>query len=215
MKYFARTDVVRMTTYRRIWLIALLLSVVVADGFRGVPAASRERFLVGQLLVATPDMKDPRFAETVIYMVKHDDDGAFGLIINKPIAKGSFEDLLKGFGLDSKGAKGETVVHYGGPVSTSQGFILHSDESLLESSTKVKDGIAMTADAKMAQAMAQGKGPRQALLMLGYAGWAPGQLEMEIRANSWFTIIADKTLVFGKDPDKKWRQALDKRQIPL
>jgi putative transcriptional regulator len=148
-------------------------------------------------------------------MVKHDDDGAFGLIINKPIAKGSFADLLKGFGMDGKGAKGEAVVHYGGPVNVSQGFILHSDEMLLESSTKVKDGIAMTADAKMVQAMAQDKGPRQALLMLGYAGWGPGQLEMEISANSWFTITSDKMLVFGKDPDKKWRQALDKRQIPL
>ena len=213
--HFAQTAVARLTTHRPIWPIALVLSVVVASGARSVCAATYERFLAGQLLVATPDMKDPRFAETVIYMVKHNDEGAFGLIVNKPMVKGSFEDLLKGFGMDTKGAKGEAVVYYGGPVSVSQGFILHSDESLLESSTKVKDGIAMTADAKMVQAMAQGKGPRQALLMLGYAGWGPGQLEMEIRANSWFTINGDKMLVFGKDADKKWRQALDKRQIPL
>jgi putative transcriptional regulator len=209
------TAVARAGRNQPIWLIVLLLFVVVAGEDRIVPAASHEPFLVGQLLIATPEMQDPRFAEAVIYMVKHDDNGAFGLIINKPIAKGSFADLLKGFGMDSKGAKGEAVVHYGGPVNTSQGFILHSDDLLLESSTKVKDGIAMTADAKMVQAMAQGKGPRQSLLMLGYAGWGPRQLEMEISANSWFTINGDKTLVFGKDPDKKWRQAMDKRQIPL
>jgi putative transcriptional regulator len=86
---------------------------------------------------------------------------------------------------------------------------------VLDSSTKVKDGIAVTADAKMVQALALGTGPRQSLLIMGYAGWAPGQLEMEIKANSWFTISADKSLVFANDAEKKWRRAMDKRQIPL
>jgi len=181
----------------------------------GAPATAGERSLAGELLVATNEMADPRFDETVIYLVKHNDDGAFGLVINKPVAKVSFDEILKGFDLDSKDAKGEIVVHYGGPVGSEQGFVLHSDEMLLDSSTRVKDGIAMTADAKMLQALAFGTGPRQALLILGYAGWAPGQLERELKTNSWFTISADKSLIFGKDPETKWRRAMDKRRIPL
>lgn len=178
-------------------------------------AAEQERYLTGQLLVATPEMQDPRFVETVIYMVKHDATGAFGLVINRPLAKGPIEDLLKGFGVGGEGAKGEIVIHYGGPVSPRQGFVLHSDDFLLDTSTVVKDGIAMTADTKLIQAISRGQGPRQSLLMLGYAGWAPGQLEGEIQAGSWFTVLADKALIFGQDPDRKWRQAMDRRKIEL
>ena len=194
---------------------AARLAVVIAIVLHGATAAAGERFLTGQLLVASNEMKDPRFAETVIYLVKHSDEGAFGLVVNKPVTKGPVSEILKGFGIDGKGAKGEIMVHYGGPVGRDQGFVLHSDEMILTSSAKVKDGIAMTADAKMIQAMAQGKGPRQALLIMGYAGWAPGQLESELRANSWFSVGADKSLVFGNDAEKKWRQAMDKRPISL
>jgi len=194
------------------WLARLVVIAIVTYSATAIPA---ERFFAGQLLVASNEMNDPRFAESVIYMVKHDDAGAFGLVINKPVGKASFEELLKGFGIESKGAKGEITVYYGGPVGRQQGFVLHSDEMILDSSTKVKNGVAMTADAKMIQAMAQGKGPRQALLILGYAGWAAGQLEMELKANSWFVIGADRSFVLGAEPDRKWRRALDKRQIPL
>jgi len=171
--------------------------------------------LTGKLLVATPEMGDPRFAESVIYIVKHNREGAFGLIINRPIAKGPIADLLKGFGEESEDAKGEIVLHYGGPVGQNQGFVLHTDDVLLEDSTKVKDGIAMTSNTKLIDAIAHGKGPRQYLFLLGYAGWAPGQLEAEIQAAAWFVVPNDNSLVFGQDAEKKWHQALDKRQIPL
>ena len=190
--------------------VSLLCAVVILTS-----AAAPSEYLAGQLLVATPDMRDPRFVETVIYMVKHSADGAMGIVINRPIGKGPIEDLLKGVGADSKGAKGEIVIHYGGPVSPEAGFILHSDEVLLDNSTKVKDGIAMTSDVKLIEAISRGKGPRQSLLALGYAGWAPGQLEEELKANAWFVVSADKAFLFGKDAEKKWRQALDKRKIPL
>ncbi len=196
-------------------LYGLMIVAVACAGIDITAAADQDRFITGQLLVATPEMKDPRFAETVIYMVKHDADGAFGLVINRPMAKGSFEDLLKGFGTEINDAKGEVVIHYGGPVGMQQGFVLHSDDITIESSMKVANGIAMTADVKMIEAMARGKGPRQSLVMLGYAGWAPGQLEMELKADSWFVIPGDKSLVFDKDADEKWREAMDKRQIPL
>jgi putative transcriptional regulator len=196
-------------------LYALIIVAVAGAGIDIAAAADQDGFITGQLLVATPEMKDPRFAEAVIYMVKHDADGAFGLVINRPMAKGPFEDLLKGFGAEIEGAQGEVLIHYGGPVSMQQGFVLHSDDIMIESSMKVVNGIAMTADVKMIEAMARGKGPSQSLVMLGYAGWAPGQLEMEVKADSWFVIPGDKSLVFGEDADKKWRAAMDKRQIPL
>jgi putative transcriptional regulator len=181
----------------------------------GVIADETSDTLSGQLLVASPEMKDPRFVETVIYMVKHNAEGALGLVINRPLAKGPMQDLLKGLGSEITGAKGEIVLHYGGPVSPAAGFILHTDDVLLDDSTKVKDGLAVTSDVKLLEAMSRGKGPRQALVIMGYAGWAPGQLEAELKAEAWFVAPADKALVFGKDPEKKWRQALDKRQIPL
>ena len=197
--------------WRNAALIALVVTSLVSDG----TATAIERSLAGQLLVATAEMKDPRFAESIIYLVKHSDQGAFGLIINKPITKGTFSEVLKGFGIQNQNVIGEIDVHYGGPVSRQQGFLLHSDEITLDSSTKMNDGFAVTADVEIVQMLALGTGPRQALLIMGYSGWGPGQLEMEIKANSWFTISPDKSLVFGKDPEKKWRRAMDKRQIPL
>ena len=193
---------------------ARILLIIASISYAGTAMAA-EPFLAGQLLVATGEMKDPRFAESIIYLVKHSDEGAFGLIINKPVTKVSFGEVLQAFGVDGKSAKGDIFVHYGGPVSRDQGFVLHSDEIILDTSTKVKDGIAVTADVKIVQMLASGTGPRQALLIMGYSGWGPGQLEMEIKANSWFTIGADKSLIFGKEADKKWRRAMDKRQIPL
>jgi putative transcriptional regulator len=196
-------------------LCALIATVAALARIDNISAVESERYLAGELLVAMPEMNDPRFAETIIYMVRHDQDGAFGLVVNRPLAKGPYVDLLKSFGGDIKDAEGELVIHYGGPVGANQGFVLHSDDVMLESSTKVANGIAVTADVKMIEAMARGKGPRESLVIFGYAGWAPGQLEMELQGNSWFVIAGDKALIFGKDADKKWRQAIDKRQIPL
>jgi putative transcriptional regulator len=200
----------------RPWRIAILCLIFGALGSSyNVRAAERESFLTGQLLVATPDIQDPRFAESVIYMVKHDAEGAMGLIINKPITKGQIDDLLKSSGRKTQGSQKNIVIHYGGPVGQHQGFVLHTDDYSIDSTTKVSNGIAMTADVKMLEALAGGKGPRQSLFILGYAGWAPGQLEAELKTNSWFILPGDKVLIFGADADKKWRQAMDKRQIPL
>jgi putative transcriptional regulator len=205
----------RKLTHLRIRVLTIFLfcalSILRVVAEAGEPSDN----LTGQLLVATPEMRDPRFAETVIYMLWHNAEGAFGLVINRPLAKGPLEDLLKGFGIDNPEAKGEIIVHYGGPVSPRAGFVLHSDDVLLADSTKVANGIAMTADASLLEAMARGKGPRQSLFMLGYAGWARGQLEGEIMAGSWFVVPGDSALIFGKDASQKWQQAIDKRKIPL
>jgi putative transcriptional regulator len=194
-----------------------ILSILLALGLPLIAAKAAERSedLTGQLLVATPEMRDPRFVETVIYIVKHDAAGTFGLVINRPLAKGPIEDLLKSFGVDSAGAKGEIIIHYGGPVSPDAGFVLHSDDVLVEESAKVANGIAMTSDPKLMEAMARGKGPRQSLFIIGYAGWARGQLEGELMAGSWIVVSGDKALIFGQDAGRKWQQAMDRRKIPL
>jgi putative transcriptional regulator len=200
---------------RRNGLLSIFMLCALTIPLIATNAAEQSDYITGQLLVATPEMRDPRFIETVIYMVKHDAEGALGLVINRPVAKGPIEDLLKGFGIESSGATGEIIVHYGGPVSPRAGFVLHSDDVLLENSTKVADGIAMTADPKLIEAISQGKGPHRSLFMLGYAGWAPGQLEAELQAGSWFVVSGDKALIFDKDADAKWSRAMDKRKIPL
>jgi len=197
-----------------VWLIALAL-ITFSPWAHSRARADENESLVGKLLVAGEAMQDPRFIESVIYVIKDDQEGTMGFIINRPIAQGSIDDLLKGFGVEAKGSNREIVIHYGGPVSSRQGFLLHSDDVTLENSMKAKDGIAATSDIKMIEAIAMGNGPRQYLFMLGCAGWAPGQLENEIKLDSWFVVAADKSLIFGKDADKKWRQAMDKRQIRL
>ncbi|HEY7217923.1 MAG TPA: YqgE/AlgH family protein [Candidatus Binatia bacterium] len=197
------------------WISATVLFACLLSLWHAVLGAEVEQDFTGQLLVATEEMKDPRFLETVIYIVKHGAEGTLGLVINRPLATGPIDDLLKGFGGEPKGSKREVLIYYGGPVSSLQGFVLHSDDVELDSSTKVRDGIAMTSDIKMIEAIASGQGPKESLIMLGYVGWAPGQLEGEIKDGAWFVIPSDKALVFGKDAEKKWRRAMDRRQTPL
>ena len=200
-----------LTRKARLLTVILLIGMVVSP----IPlAADYGKSLAGRLLVATPEMGDPRFVQAVIYIVKHDATGAMGLVINRPMARGPIGDLLKGFGVESE-AKQQIILHYGGPVEPGRGFVLHSDDYLLGSSTIVKDGIAMTTDIELVRAISIGKGPKQSLFMLGYTGWAPGQLEAEIKADGWFTIDTDRDFIFDGDPKKKWQQAMDRRQIPL
>lgn len=180
-----------------------------------IDAGQATEFSAGQLLVATAEMRDPRFFETVIYMVEHTSDGAWGLVINRPMAKGPIKDLLQGFGIESDDVEGEIIIHYGGPVSPDAGRVLHSDDVILEDSERIKDGFAVSGNAKLIEAIGRGKGPRDSLVVLGYAGWAPGQLEGELEVNAWHVVPADKELVFGKEPEKKWRKANDRRRIPL
>jgi putative transcriptional regulator len=178
-------------------------------------ATEQENFLTGRLLVALPNMKDPRFSESVIYIAKHDREGAFGLVINRVLTTAPIEEVLAGFGADEKGGKGEIAIHYGGPVSPRQGFVLHSDDVVRETSTKVDNGMAITSDATIIRDISLGKGPRQFLLIVGYAGWAPGQLEQELQNKAWFSIPADNEIIFSKQTEKKWQRAMDKRQVPL
>jgi putative transcriptional regulator len=165
--------------------------------------------LVGQLLIAMPDMGDPRFDGSVIYICAHSDEGAMGLIVNKPQPKLRLLNLLKQLEIEVEGSVRETKVHYGGPVETVRGFVLHTDDYRSEGGTlDVADHICMTATVDILKDIGRGKGPDTALLALGYAGWGAGQLEGEIAQNGWLTCDAAQDIIFGTDNAAKWTQAL-------
>jgi putative transcriptional regulator len=171
--------------------------------------------LSGQLLVAMPQMSDPRFARSVVYLCAHSADGAMGLVVNRLIDSLSFGSLLAQLGVDADGAPADMPVHFGGPVESSRGFVLHTSDYHQDSTLVIDDEIALTATVDVLKAIARGTGPRRRVLALGYAGWAPGQLDAEIQANGWLLMPADLDLVFGRDNATKWEQAIAKIGIDL
>ena len=165
--------------------------------------------LTGQLLIAMPGMGDPRFEKSVILICAHSDDGAMGLIINKPARKVSFADLLKQLGIDTDDPARGPAICFGGPVEHGRGFVLHSmDYGTSETTMQVPGGFGMTATLDILEDIATGDGPERAILALGYAGWAPGQLEAELAQNGWLTCDANADLVFSAENPGKWAAAL-------
>ncbi len=168
------------------------------------------QYLAGQLIIAMPSMRDPRFEKTVIYMCAHNEDGAMGLVVNRALESLTFPDMLEQLGIDHDGAGDKINVHFGGPVESRRGFVLHSRDYLQEATMVVDHDVALTATIDILKAIAGGQGPRQSLLALGYAGWGPGQLDTEIKSNGWLHVAADSDLVFGPNQDAKWQRAMDK-----
>ncbi|MEK9692230.1 MAG: YqgE/AlgH family protein [Rhodospirillaceae bacterium] len=166
-------------------------------------------YLTGQLLVAMPHMEDQRFARSVVYICAHTDDGAMGLILNKLAEAINFSDLLEQLNLPVATVSDKTRVHFGGPVETGRGFVLHSDDFTQDASLLIENGVALTATVDILSAISKGNGPRNYLLALGYAGWAPGQLDSEIQANGWLIAPADTDILFGSKIENKWNTALN------
>ncbi len=195
---------------------ALLLLGVIGSSSGQSAAEEADGYLTGQLLVASPAMRDPRFVQAVIYMIAHNKEGAMGLVVNRPLARGPIWDLLKSLGVEDVEGEDtgvETILYYGGPVESDKGFILHTSDYALKGTQIVDDGIAVTTDIEILRALARGKGPRRSLMIMGYAGWAPGQLEAEMRRDDWFSIPAEQSLIFDEDSKSKWRRASDRRRI--
>ncbi|MDZ7907805.1 MAG: YqgE/AlgH family protein [Gemmobacter sp.] len=165
--------------------------------------------LAGSILISMPGMGDPRFDRSVILICAHSAEGAMGIIVNKPSAELDFAGLLDHLDI-SRGAEGRDIrVHMGGPVERGRGFVLHSADYRASGGTmEVEGGYAMTATLDILQELAQGGGPRDALLALGYAGWGPGQLEDEIGRNVWLTAEPGPGLIFSPDDAGKWSAAL-------
>lgn len=166
--------------------------------------------LAGQCLIAMPQMSDPRFTRTVIYMVAHTEDGAMGLVVNRLLESITFPDLLEQLGVATSSATREIRIHFGGPVETGRGFVLHSTDYCQDATLQVDDLISLTATVDILRDIADGDGPRRCLLALGYSGWGPGQLEQEIQNNGWLNVTADEELVFGPDLDHRWERAVAK-----
>ena len=173
-------------------------------------ATNFDSFLVGQLLVAMPGMRDPRFAKTVVYMCAHSLEGAMGLVINRALESLTFGDLLEQMGITQPPAEQAINIHFGGPVETGRGFVLHSPDYKQEGTLMVADEVSLTATVDILRAIAAGQGPRRHLLALGYAGWGPGQLDGEIRANGWLHVAADEALLFDRNLNSKWERAMTK-----
>jgi putative transcriptional regulator len=184
---------------------------------------SARGYLDGQMLIAMPTMGDERFTRSVIYVCAHSSEGAMGIVVNQPAQNIRFPDLLVQLEVIPAKERIELPVRAdavkvlkGGPVETGRGFVLHSADFFIENSTlPIDEGICLTATLDILKAIARGSGPASAVLALGYAGWAPGQLEQEIQQNGWLHCPADPELIFGADIEGKYERALRKIGIDL
>jgi putative transcriptional regulator len=171
--------------------------------------------LAGQLLVAMPQMQDHRFQRSVIYLCAHNDEGAMGLVVNKLIGTLTLTELLDQLSIPHDAVSGSPRVHFGGPVESGRGFVLHSSDYVEEGSLVVGNDMALTATLDILRAIGRGEGPRKSLLALGYAGWGAGQLDHELQQNGWLHAPADEEIVFGRDLEKKWLRSMAKLGVDL
>ncbi len=196
-------------------LLAVLLGLTPGTPGRAAPTlGDGGGSLAGRLLVASENMGDPRFRNTVILMVEHNAGGAMGLIVNVPLGAIPVAPLFERLGL-APGAAGEIAVYYGGPVESERGFLLHSADVVVDGSILVGEGVAMTAEAEMMDKIGRGEGPERSLFAFGYSGWGPQQLESEFARDVWFTIPFDPARVFAADPARSWERAAARRGLDL
>ena len=172
----------------------------------GSPAAT----LVGRFLVAAPSMPDKNFQKSVVFICKHDEDGALGIIVNNKVEDLPLGQVYKQLGIEVSPAAAERAVLFGGPVDTARGLVLHSADYKREETLLIEGGMALTASLEILKDMAGGRGPKEAWLALGHSNWAPGQLDFEMQDNAWLVVDGDATLVFDTDFAAKWQRALDR-----
>lgn len=170
-------------------------------------------FLTGRLLIAMPSILDGQLSHSVIFMCAHTPDGAMGIQLNKPIERPRFDDLLRQLDVEPVPPARQIRLMSGGPVDNARGFVLHTSDWMVAASLHVDDGHALTASLDVLKAIAEGGGPRQGFLALGYVGWSAGQLDDEIRRSAWLEAPADENLLFDANHETKWRRALAKLRI--
>ncbi|MBC7431019.1 MAG: YqgE/AlgH family protein [Rubritepida sp.] len=170
-------------------------------------------WLTGQLLIAMPSLRDANFAQSVICLCVHSEDGAMGIVLNKPLQRLTFDALLKQLGVAPVPPARSIRMLSGGPVDGGRGFVLHSGEWSTEGSMAVDAQTRLTSSIEVLKAIAEGGGPRECVLALGYASWGPGQLEEEIGANVWLSVTPDETLLYDTKPELAWRSALAKLKV--
>ncbi|MFD1344171.1 YqgE/AlgH family protein [Litorisediminicola beolgyonensis] len=165
--------------------------------------------LTGKMLIAMPGMGDPRFQHSLIFLCAHSEDGAMGLIVNKPAPEIDMAALFEQLSIETPSDLAGERVFFGGPVETGRGFVLHGDEYQSSVSTlEVEGGFGMTATLDILEEIGRGQGPSERMMCLGYAGWGPGQLEGELAQNGWLVCDASRDLVFHTPAPEKWEAAL-------
>ncbi len=197
-------------------ILAPLLMLLIAGTAGGIADETGHESFAGKLLVADISMRDPRFVRSVIYLVRHDEEGAFGLIINKPLAKLPLADLLRQLDMEGIETQAELDLYFGGPVQGELGFVLHSrDFAAAKATATVDGGYAVSSVRQVLRAMSEHKGPEKALFAVGYAGWARHQLEGELERGDWNVVDADEELVFDLPVSEKWPMAHGRRSLKL
>ena len=172
-------------------------------------------YLTGQLLIAMPHLQDTRFERSVIYICVHNEDGAMGLVVNRLSEDLTFPDLLEQVGVELTSENVSMPIHIGGPVEAGMGFVLHTSDYVQGSTIQVNDTISLTHTVEILKDIADGRGPRQAILALGYAGWGAGQLDGEIQENSWLNVLADEGLIFEGSQRDKWQRSIAKLGVDV
>jgi putative transcriptional regulator len=171
--------------------------------------------LAGQLLIAAPSMGDPRFTQTVVLMARHDKNGAFGIVINRPVGERPLASLLEALGENDAGVEGNVRIFAGGPVQRDLGFVVHSADYHRPDTIDIDGHVAVTSNRDILRDIGRKQGPKKILMAFGYAGWGPGQLEGELALRAWFTAAEDARLIFDEDRDKVWDEAMKRRTQDL
>ncbi len=184
-------------------LLVCLLCVLAAAARQG--QISRE----GELLVATSTIPDPRFARTVILIIEDGEQGTVGLVVNRPAGRVAERDVFSQLGIQAPAGSGSTTVFEGGPVFPDQLFALHTADVMLPESRKVADGVALTEATRIMARVGEGKGPAKVKLILGYSGWAKGQLDFEMTTGSWLLVPCRPSFVFSDEPEAVWQKIMD------
>jgi len=208
----------RPMRFKRALLWAGLLLAAATPGTTAWPEpedASPNSSLAGQLLVASPEIGDPRFYHAVILMVQHGKSGALGIVVNRPVGERSLASLLEAIGAADTGIVGSVRIFAGGPVEPWLGFILHSPDYHRDATVDIDGRVAMTSSPDVLRDIGHHSGPQKSLVAFGYTGWGPGQLEGELARHGWFTIPEDPRLVFDEDREKVWDDAKARQTFPL
>jgi putative transcriptional regulator len=197
-------------------LVTIVLPAALGHAALQNPAGTPEpASLAGQLLIASPSLRDPRFDHTVVLMVRHSPGGALGIVINRPLGERPLASLLEAIGEKNSTAAGSLRIYYGGPVQPEIGFVIHSADYHGPETVEIDGHIAMTSSREVLRDIAGGHGPQKLLVAFGYAGWGAGQLEGELAQRAWFTAAADSKLIFDQDRGKVWDDAMTHRTQDL
>jgi putative transcriptional regulator len=192
----------------------VVLGAIALAYMRSRSATPPVSHLTGQLLVANRQLLDPNFAQCVIYVIAHSEEGAMGLVVNRVYGTITLQALLGDIGIKAAEQR-EVTLHYGGPVEINRGFVLHSDDYTGASTQLFRNHLALSTGLDVMQAIAEGRGPKQTLFLAGYAGWGAGQLEHELARSDWLLAPADPALIFSADPATVWEKALQRAGMAL